>query len=103
MKARLESDIGTIARIVNPLNNKLIIIFNANHSAGLLGSILYTTRRSVADHWSNECEARQVVVEVENVENNLIGRDHPVRCVRSFDFAIDGGTVRATVSAVARP
>jgi len=99
----LLSDIGTICRIVNPLNKRLIILFNANHSAGLLGAMLFTCRpeEMARLELSPTSNGLQVVVEVANLENNLIGRDHPVSRVRSSDFQVDASdAVNAVNSAV---
>ena len=43
LNGHLITDIGTVTRIRNPKNNNLIILFNGNYGAGLLGSILSVT------------------------------------------------------------
>ena len=98
----LLSDIGTICRIVNPLNNRLIIVFNANHSAGLLGAMLFASRpEEIARLTLPATNGAQVVVQVENLEDNLIGRDHPVNRVRLVDFQVDPANLVSAITKIA--
>jgi len=77
---KLFCDIGTVTRIINPLNGKLLFLFNGNYSAGLLGAILATTRKENFQYQSYDRTkpAQQAVVEVPNIQDNLIAREHPI-------------------------
>ena len=77
---KIHRDIGTVTRIINPLNGKLLFLFNANYSAGLLGAILATTKKeNFQNQFFDQTKvAQQAVVEVPSIQDNLISRDHPV-------------------------
>lgn len=79
-KKKIHRDFGTVTRIINPLNGKLLFLFNANYSAGLLGAILATTRKESFQHQSFDQTktAQQAVVEVPSIQDNLITREHPI-------------------------
>jgi hypothetical protein len=74
----LQVDYGTITRIMNPRTGRLIILFNGNYSAGLLGAILYVTREEwlSRSRFDKRAPNQQIVVRVDGIQHNLIDTGH---------------------------
>lgn len=99
---KINRDIGTVTRIINPLNGKLLFLFNANYSAGLLGAILATTNK---DHFQYQSfdpatVAQQAVVEVPSIRDNLITREHPVHMRSWIQFQVTAEQLAKAVDKV---
>ncbi len=95
-------DVGTVVRIENPINRKLIVLYNANHSAGLLGAIFLTCRHEALSESSmSSAPAQQIVIEVDQIRDNLIDRDHPLTFQRWTAFEVQASDVEAMIASVA--
>jgi len=81
----LVADIGTVTRLVNPTNRRLVILFNGNYGAGLLGGVIAVTRNgpSIQD-MQQAATAQQLVVKVSDIVNNIIDQTHTVEPVRPW-------------------
>jgi hypothetical protein len=97
---RIKKDIGTITRIINPINGKLIFLFNANYSAGLLGAILAATQKELfpVSTFDSGVEAQQLVVEVPNIQHNMITRQHKVFCRNWIPFNVDTKQIQSAIT-----
>jgi len=97
---RILSDFGTATRILNPSNGKLIFLFNANYSVGLLASVLATTQPGnfPSGSFNKSTLAQQLVVEVSNPDrNNLISKQHPIIPRNWITFTITGDQIREAI------
>jgi hypothetical protein len=76
----ISKDFGTIVRLINPNNGKVIILFNGNYGAGLLASILMVTNIGNFNktNFNNELKFQELVCEVGSITNNLIQEDHNI-------------------------
>ncbi len=81
----LVSDIGTVTRLVNPKGSNLVVLFNGNYGAGLLGSILFVTHNDlIPDGLKRSAIAQQLVVGIPNIIGNMIDIRHKLVCVRPW-------------------
>lgn len=81
----LVTDIGTVTRLINPRNGNLLILFNGNYGAGLLGSILSVTRnQSHLSEVESDAPAQQLIICVPNIADNMIDSDHAVKNIRPW-------------------
>jgi hypothetical protein len=82
----LKRDVGSVMRIINPNNKKLIILFNGSYAAGLLGSILFTTNRDLffETGFDSSSMAQQIVVEIPNISNNIISHTHSIKNISQW-------------------
>ncbi len=97
----LLADVGTVTRFINPINGNLIILFNGNYGAGLLGAILSTTRKENfhRDGFVSSDRAQQLVVKVSPIIGNIIDRDHSVQAIRNWiQFRVGDAELRAALS-----
>lgn len=83
---RLIADVGTVTRVVNPDNGNLVVLYNGNHGAGLLGAILSTTNAAsfIPTGFAIDVEAQQLVVNVTKINDNIIDKNCRVGHVRGW-------------------
>ncbi|EPF2928028.1 hypothetical protein ACSL9C_000872 [Vibrio navarrensis] len=85
VEGNLITDYGTVTRIVNPSNDRLIVLLNGNFGAGLLGSVLAISRNSeLLDGVNSNSEAQQIIITVPNISENMINRKHKVNSSRKW-------------------
>jgi hypothetical protein len=97
---RLVADVGTVTRLLNPANRNLIVLYNGNYGAGLLGAILSTTKKDNFHRtgFSSTCEAQQLVIRVADILDNIIDRDHTVQPVRNWkEFHVKDEQIDAAI------
>ncbi len=72
-------DIGTVTRIVDPNNKKLLVLLNGSYAAGLLMATSSITKAEKFDTngFNPETTAQQLLVSVSNIKNNFITPEHP--------------------------
>ncbi|HEX8891309.1 MAG TPA: hypothetical protein VF779_19330, partial [Pyrinomonadaceae bacterium] len=97
---QLLSDIGTVTRLVNPANRRLVVLFNGNYGAGVLGSILAVTHNNpLLEGVENAAMAQQLLIKVHNITNNIIDQTHTVEAVRPWvKFNLPDGEFHRVIS-----
>lgn len=86
-------DVGSIVRIVNPINKRLVVMLNGNYAAGLYASILNVTSLR---HFSKSClgfnpeaRAQQLVIGV-SISDKMMKRDHPTDVFKQWtEFTVE--------------
>lgn len=84
---KIINDIGSVVRIFNNYNKKLIILFNGNYAAGLLSSILSVTNKDLffnSKTFDKRASAQQLVVSTSNIKG-VMQIDHPVKVLRDWE------------------
>jgi len=97
---QLIADIGTVTRLVNPSNRRLLVLFNGNYGAGLLGGVLAVTRNGpLLEGVKSTATAQQLLVKVPDISNNIIDRTHTVEAVRGWvEFSPPAGAFQRVTS-----
>jgi len=98
---QLLADIGTVTRLMNPANRRLVVLFNGNYGAGLLGGVLAVTRNNpLLEGVKSNATPQQLLVKVPNISNNIIDQTHTVQAVRPWvEFNLPAGAFQRVISA----
>jgi hypothetical protein len=107
---RVLRDFGLIARIRNPENGKLIVLFDGNYAAGLLAAVLVATSNvrlsesQFAGAASKGAGDLELAVEVDSIIENMITLPEPeIRTVSAWvPLAIDRRSLSNALLAISR-
>lgn len=85
-------DIGTVVRLINPLNGHLILLLNGNYAAGLTAAMTAITspRYFPSKGFDPSASAQEILVGVSNIQDNLVLPEHPIEVLRGWlGFHVD--------------